>query len=49
MQAAAAAAAAVGGLLCTGQRGNGGLVSFLPTEALLQPLAWEELELSTYR
>ena len=41
--------AAVDGLLCTGQRGNGGLASLLPTEALDQPLAQEGLELSTYR
>ena len=30
---------AVDGLLCTGQRGNGGLAGLLPTEAVHHPLA----------
>ena len=42
-------AVVVDGLLCTGQRENGGSASFSAMEAEHQQVAWEEQELSTYR
>ena len=42
-------AVAVDGLLCTGQRENGGSASFLAMEVAHLPVALEEQELSTYR